>query len=91
MTFRAIKRTLTGAHLEKIAGSGGDLTFNLTAHRTTKAGTYECYTLEIRVCRYGVHRLLEELKAMHVRDRDRIRDEQKRIAREENFLVVPRE
>jgi hypothetical protein len=88
MPIREIKRKLTSGHLEAIEGSGSEVTFKFTASRDTKAGTHELYTIELKVCRWGVSQLLGKLKEMHVRDRDRIQAELVRIEREVNALKV---
>lgn len=85
---RVIRLRLGDVHLEAIEGCGSELTLKLRAFRTTKAGTPERYELELKACRYSVKQLLDGLKQMHVRDRERIQGELNRIAREQNALQV---
>jgi hypothetical protein len=86
--LRVIKLQLAEVYLEAIEGCGSELTLKLRAYRKTKAGTPERYELELKACRYSVKQLLDGLKQMHVRDRERIQGELNRIAREQNALQV---
>jgi hypothetical protein len=85
---REIKRELKDVYLDAIEGCGDELTIKLRGYRTTKAGTAEVYDLSLKCCRYSVKQLLEGLKDMHVRDRERIQRELGRIEREVNALKV---
>jgi hypothetical protein len=86
--LRVIKLQLGDVYLDAIEGCGSELTLKLRAYRKTKAGTPERYELELKACRYSVKQLLDGLKQMHVRDRERIQGELNRIAREQNALQV---
>lgn len=88
-TIRKIKRTLDVFNLESIEGSGDKLVVVLQAERTTAAGTPERYELRLGICRFGVRDFLNQLAAMHVRDRKRINEELARIAAECQVLKVP--
>ena len=72
--------------LEALEGSGDALEIHLKGYRTTKAGTYEEYDVIAKVCRHSVMQLLEQVKAMHERDRARLASETKRIERELGVL-----
>lgn len=85
---RVIKLQLRDVLLDAIEGCGSELTLKMRAFRTTKAGTPERYELELKACRYSVKQLLEGLRNMHVRDRERIQGELNRIEREVNALKV---
>jgi hypothetical protein len=89
MPLRIIKRTLNVHRLESIDGCGSDLTFKISAGRDTKAGTTERYELTLECCRWSVTQLLDGLKLMHVRDRERIQRELARIDQEANALRGP--
>lgn len=86
--LRVIKLTLEVGSLTAIDGFANELTFKLIAHRKTKAGTHERYELELKACRYSVKQLLDGIKLMHARDRERIQNELGRIEREINALKV---
>ena len=86
--LRVIKLQLGDVLLDATNGCGNDITIKLRAFRTTKAGTPERYEIELKACRYSVKQLLDGLKQMHVRDRERIQSELNRITREQNALQV---
>lgn len=86
--LRTIKLTLDVGSLTAIDGCANDLTFKVIAHRKTKAGTHERYELELKACRYSVKQMLDGIKLMHARDRERINSELARIQREINALQV---
>ena len=75
------------AYLNGVTGQGEELTFQVDAWRTTKAGTHESYKLELKVCRFGVTRILQELQKMHARDRERLQRELERIRKETVLLT----
>jgi hypothetical protein len=85
---RVIRLQLGDVHLEAIEGCGSELTLKLRAFRKTKAGTPERYELELKACRYSVKQLLDGIKLMHARDRERIQRELDRITSEKNALLV---
>lgn len=84
---RNIKLRLRSAIFDGVNGEGNDLSFVFRASRRTKAGTDEFYNITVEGCRGTVRRILEELRKMHERDRERLKREQDRIAIEANVLV----
>lgn len=85
---RVIKLQLRDVLLDAIEGCGSEITIKLRAFRTTKAGTPERFEFELKASRYSVKQLLEGLRNMHARDRERIQSELNRIEREVNALKV---
>lgn len=88
MGRRDIKLKLT-AYLDSVEGCGESLIFKVQGQRTTKGGTTEFYHLELEACRYSVLRLQRMLREMHVRDTERLANEQQRIEREIAALTDP--
>ncbi|MGH8327493.1 MAG: hypothetical protein ACRET2_12085 [Steroidobacteraceae bacterium] len=70
------------ANVEEIAGSGDDVLVKISGHRTLRSGRIEHYEITLRPGRYGVTRILREVRKMHLRDRGRIEQETARIGRE---------
>lgn len=70
-----------------IDGCGEALVFKLIACRTTKAGTFERYELQLKACRYSVRKLAQQIADMQERDRARIAEETARLSRELAPLV----
>lgn len=87
MTSRFEKLAIS-CNLTAIEGCGDELVFKLHGWRTTKAGTLVNYQLELKGCRHSVRQLLEELRKMHLRDRERLHREEARIVREVNSLTA---
>jgi hypothetical protein len=87
MKQRTIKRHLVHSLFDGIDGTGSELTFKFRAQRKTKAGTLEYYHLEVGACRGSVKLLLNALREMHVRDKERINRELARISSEQRALV----
>lgn len=73
--------------LEKLEGCGDELTFRVSAHRKMRSGDYDFYELQLKACRYSVTSLLQQLRAMHVRDRERLAREESRIKGEVRALT----
>lgn len=74
--------------LKSIEGCGDELVFNVNAWRENKHGRYEGYTLEFRTGRCAVRTILGELRKMHLRDRERLAQEARRIEREIKELTL---
>lgn len=76
------RRLCYQARSVELTGEGERLSFTVQAHRTLKSGRVESVEIELSACRYAARALLDELRKMHARDRDRIRQELDRIDRE---------
>lgn len=76
------------ATLDTIEGSGGEITFNVNGHRALKSGRVERYQIVFQACRFSVAQLQREIRKMHIRDRERLAMEAKRIEREIRELTT---
>jgi hypothetical protein len=83
---RKIKLELAALDLRTLEGEGESVAFNFVAERVTKGGTPERYEIRLKVCRYSITVLLQQVGKMHARDRLRILEEGRRIDREKNIL-----
>lgn len=87
MNRRKIKLQLE-CSLQGLEGCGDELTFSVSGHRKMRAGDYQFFELKLKACRYSVHRLISQLREMHVRDRERLKREEGRIQDEVKALTV---
>lgn len=86
------RRTLTMDLMDEPAldGTGDALELRLTGDKITRrgAGELERYTVTIKMPRFVLRRLLEQIRAMHERDRERLEREQLRRRTEAHLLSV---
>jgi hypothetical protein len=75
-------RLVLNVHAPELTGSGGEITWKVRGWRTTKTGRHVSYDLELTGCRHSIRQMLAEIRKMHLRDRERLAQEQARIVRE---------
>jgi hypothetical protein len=73
----------------EIHGEGSELEITCTITRKTKTGKFQRSTLRLKVERYFVRQMAEQLALMQVRDRRRLEREQERLRHEIKPLTHP--
>lgn len=63
----------------EITGCGEQLALRTGGYRKKKTGAYEYFDLDLVLDRWIVNRLMDQIAAMHERDRERLRTEARRI------------
>lgn len=69
-------------HVREIIGSGDELKLTVRAIRQKRTGRYESYEITLQMDRFNVRRFLEQVRLLHVRDRERMTREAERIESE---------
>jgi hypothetical protein len=72
-----------------IEGCGDGVMCSFRAFRRKKTGAEEPYDVKLQLCRWQVRSFIEEVAKMHVRDRERLANEARRIEREINAIKEP--
>ena len=65
-----------------LVGAGESISMEFSAWRTKESGNYERTAVKVKISRWAISRLIDELRKLHIRDRARLASEQARIERE---------
>lgn len=72
-----------------LTGDYEDLTWTINAHRQKRSGEYEYFELRLKCCRWSIQRIARQIATMHERDRERLRQELRRIELEAEAIKQP--
>jgi hypothetical protein len=65
-----------------LVGQGETVTMQFQTWRQKESGNYERTAVKVKLSRWAISRLIDELRRLHIRDRKRLEDEAARINRE---------
>ena len=65
-----------------LEGCGENVTMVFNTWRTKESGNYERTAVKVKMSRWAISRLLDQVRQLHIRDRDRLKNEANRIERE---------
>lgn len=66
----------------ELVGEGERITMQFNTWRQKKSGAYERTVVKVKMSRWAISRLLDQVRQLHIRDRERLANEQARIVRE---------
>jgi hypothetical protein len=66
----------------ELVGAGESITMQFNTWRTKESGNYERTVVKVKMSRWAIARLMDEVRRLHIRDRDRLKNETARIERE---------
>jgi hypothetical protein len=71
----------------ELVGAGETVVMQFNTWRQKESGNYEKTVVKVKLHRYAISRLIDELRRLHIRDRERLANEQARIEREVTRLT----
>jgi len=66
----------------EFVGAGESITMQFNTWRQKETGNYERTVVKVKLGRWAISRLIDQLRQLHIRDRDRLANEAARIERE---------
>lgn len=66
----------------EIVGAGETVTMQFNTWRQKGSGNYERTAVKLKMGRWAISRLIDEIRRMHIRDKERLTNERQRIDRE---------
>jgi hypothetical protein len=66
----------------ELVGAGESVTMQFNTWRMKESGNYERTAVKVKMSRWAISRLIDEVRKLHIRDRERLANEQARIVRE---------
>lgn len=66
----------------ELVGAGETVTMQFNTWRTKESGNYERTVVKVKMSRWAISRLMDQVRQLHIRDRQRLANEAARIERE---------
>lgn len=71
----------------ELVGAGESVVMQFNTWRQKESGNYERTVVKVKMGRWSISRLIDQLRKLHIRDRERLANEQDRIEREVKRLT----
>lgn len=71
-----------------IVGEGEKMSLQFNTWRRKESGNYERTIVKVNISRWAISRLMDQIRQMHIRDRERLKNESARIDREIERLTT---